>query len=55
MARIKSVDGGCKWRVDTGLTEVRLDGWHDGGLVRQLDDGGGCAKDRKEWSALMHM
>ena len=31
-----------------GLTEVRLDGLHQGGLRQQRDDGEGCAIDRKE-------
>ena len=30
-------------------------GWIDGGLGQQMNDGGGCAKDRKEWRALVHM
>ena len=34
--------------------EVRLDGWCEGGLGQQRNDGGGCAKDRKEWTALVH-
>ena len=46
------VDGGCKWRAGTRWTEVRVDGWREYGLGQQRDDGRGCAKDRKEWSAL---
>ena len=29
-------------------TEVRLDGWCEGGLGQQRKNGRGCAKDRKE-------
>ena len=39
-------------------TEVRLDGWCEGGLGQQRNDGGGCAsmrKDRTEWRVLVHM
>ena len=25
------------------LTEVRLDGWYEGGLEQPMDDGAGCA------------
>ena len=32
-----------------------MDGWCEGGLRQQRNDGGGCAKDRKEWRALVHM
>ena len=54
----KRVDVGSKWRSGTRESEVRLDGWFEGALgnrgmtveaVRQ------CAKDRKEWRALVHM
>ena len=34
---------------------VRLDGWCEGGLRQQRNDGGGCSTDRKEWRALVHM
>ena len=37
----KGVDGGSKWRVDTRETEIRLDGWCEGGLGQQRNDGGG--------------
>ena len=50
--------------VGTGLTEVRLDRWREGGLGQQRDDVGGCATtsvtirdnciDRKLWRALMN-
>ena len=43
------------WRTGTRETEVRLDGWCEGGLGQQKSDGGGCATDRKEWIALVHM
>ena len=32
-----------------------MDGWCESGLRQQRNDGGGCAKDRKEWEALVHM
>ena len=28
-------------------TEVRLDGWCEGGLEQQMNDGGGCASMRE--------
>ena len=43
---------------ETSETEVGLDGWCEGGLGQQRNDGGGCAeceKDRIEWRALVHM
>ena len=43
----KSVDGGSKWRAGTMVTEVRLDGWCEGGLRQQINDGGGCASMRE--------
>ena len=54
----KGVDGGSKWKAGMGYTEVRLDGWCDGGLGQQGDDGRSCAriaKDWIEWRALVHM
>ena len=51
----KGVDDGSKWMVGTRLTEVRLDGWCEGGIRQQRNDGGGCMKDRREWRALVHM
>ena len=32
-----------------------MDGWCEGGLRQQRNDGGGCVtmKDREEWKALM--
>ena len=49
------VDGRSQWRTGTRETEVRLDGWCEGGVRQQGNDGGGCANDRKEWRALVHM
>ena len=49
------VNSGSKWRAGTRETEVRLDGWCECGLGQQMNDGGGCAKDWKEWRALVHM
>ena len=34
-------------RVRSRESEVRLDGWCDGGLGQQRNDGGGCASLRK--------
>ena len=31
----------------TRETEVRLDGWYEGGLGHQRNDGGGCATMRE--------
>ena len=36
-------DGRRQWRTGTRETEVRLDGWCEGGLRPQRNDGGGCA------------
>ena len=46
----KGVDGRNEWRTGTRETEVRLDGWCEGGLREQRNDGGGCAtvRDRSE-------
>ena len=49
----KGVDGRSQW--GTRETEVRLDGWGEGGVRQQRNDYGGCAKDRKSWRALVHM
>ena len=51
----KGVDGCSQCGTGTRETEVRLDGWCEGGLRQQRNDCGGCAKDRKEWRALVHM
>ena len=34
----KGVDGGSKLRAGTRETEVRLDGWCEGGLRQQLEE-----------------
>ena len=52
MSGQKGVDGGSKWRVGTWETEVRLDGWCDGGFGRQRNDGGGCASMRERSERL---
>ena len=39
----KGVDGRSQWRTSTRETEVRLDGWCDGGHRQQRNDGGSCA------------
>ena len=36
-----------KWRAGTNQTAVRLDGWCEGGLGQQTNDGGGCDNARK--------
>ena len=36
---------GCLWPV--GECEVRLDGWCEGGLRQQRNDGGGCTTTRE--------
>ena len=51
----KGVDGRSHWGAGTRETEVRHDGWCEGGLRQQRNAGEGCAKDRKEWRALVHM
>ena len=43
----KGVDGGSKSRAGTRETEVRLDGWCEGGLRQQRNDGGGSATMRE--------
>ena len=39
----KGVYGRSQWGTGTKETEVRLDGWCEGGLREQRNDGGGCA------------
>ena len=54
----KGVYGRSQWRTGTGETEVRLDGWCEGGLGNRgitVEAERQCAKDRKEWRALVHM
>ena len=41
------VDGGSKWRAGTREIEVRLNGWCEGGLGQQRNDGGGCESMRE--------
>ena len=36
-------NGGSKCRTGTRETEVRLDGWCEGGLRQRRNDFGGCA------------
>ena len=43
------MDGESKWRVGTRETEVRLNGWCEGGLGQHRNDGGDCAmRERSE-------
>ena len=37
------------------IAEVRVDGWLEDCLGQQRDDCGGCAKEMKEWKALVHI
>ena len=39
----EGIDGGSKRRAGTMGTEFSLDGWCEGGLGQQRNDGGGCA------------
>ena len=39
----KGVNGRSQWGTGTRETEVRLDGWCEGGLRQQRNDVGGCA------------
>ena len=36
----KGVDGRSQWRTGTRETEVRLNGWCEGGIRQQRNDGG---------------
>ena len=38
---------GSKWKSGTRETEIRLDGWCEGGRRQQRNDGGGCASMRE--------
>ena len=40
-------------RLLTSRADQRVLRWF--GHVERMDDGGGCAKGRKEWRALVHM
>ena len=42
----KGVNGRSRWGTGTRETEVRLDGWCEGGLRQHRNDGGGCATMR---------
>ena len=44
----KGVDGVSKWRLGSIKTEIRLDGWCEGGLGQQRNDCGGCASMREK-------
>ena len=44
MAKRVLMDGRSWWKTGTRETEVRLDGWCEGGLRQQRNDGGGCMK-----------
>ena len=43
----KGVDGRSQWGTGTIETEVKLDGWCEGGLRQQRNGGGGCATIRE--------
>ena len=43
----QGVDGQSQWGTGTRGTKVRLDGWCEGGLWQQRNDGGGCATTRE--------
>ena len=52
------VIGRSKWKTSTRETEVRLDGWCEVALCNRrmtVEAARQCAKDRKEWRALLHM
>ena len=42
-SRAESIDARSRWRTGTIETEVRLDGWCEGGRRQQMNDCGGCA------------
>ena len=43
----KGVDGRSQYGMGTRETEVRLDGWCEGGLRQQRNNSGGCATMRE--------
>ena len=50
----------CRNQLGKGTreTEVRLDGWCEGGHRQQRNDGGCCAtmrENRREWRTLVYM
>ena len=42
------VDGRSQWRTGTRETEVCLDGWCEGGLGQQRNDGGGLRDNARK-------
>ena len=44
---LSSNESGSKWRASTRETEVRLDGWCEGGFGQQRNDRGFCASMRE--------
>ena len=42
----KGVDGRSQWGTSTKESEVRLDGWCEGGIRQQRNAGGGSATMR---------
>ena len=50
--RQKGVDGGCKWSASMRQTEVRLDGFCDGGLWQRRNDDGGCVTMRERYERV---
>ena len=56
--RVLMSHGGSMWKAGTRETEVRLDGWCEGGLGNRgmmMEAARQCSKDLKEWIALVHM
>ena len=53
----KGVDGRSQWGTGTRETEVRMDGMQValGNRGMKVEAAQQCAKDRKEWRALVHM
>ena len=47
LCRQKGVDGKSKWWAGTLETEVKLDGWCEGGAGQQTNDSGGSATMRE--------
>ena len=47
MARRAQVDGLSLWGTGTREADVRMDGWCEGGLRQENNDGGGCATKRE--------
>ena len=43
----KGVDGRSRWGTSKRETEVRLDGWCEGGLWQQRNGGAGCITMRE--------